>query len=301
LRRRAVAGRRVCYNKHTVNRNGAGIMGSEDDKDLEQSGAEGSSPDEAPSPEEESGDFSRNFAEREDDPYERAQKEGGEEAEFDLDAQIREFRRQTEEDPDNPIHHYNLAEALEEMGEHKEAQTEYELALDLDKDQAFHAIIYFGLANLQFQMLLSGIQSVVVKSSVGLHSSHKPGDSITQVNDDDYKIPIENYQKSMETLSQLKADDDLVDYISKEAPAQLAGLYYKWASDLIDKSRQIAHYGGEIEDVQKALKLLRKATEIDPNHAQANLMITYGKKMLTEGWKTYDEYGFEAKHIEGQG
>jgi tetratricopeptide (TPR) repeat protein len=175
------------------------------------------------------------------------------------------------------------------------------LAIELDKNQDYHAIVYFGLANLQYQMLLSGIQSVVVKSSVGLHSSHKPGDSITQVNDDDYKVPIENYQKSLETLSQLKADDDLVDYISKEAPSQLAGLYYKWASDLIDKSRQIAKYGEEVQDVQKALKLLKKSTEIDPNHAQASLMITYGKKMLAEGWKVYDEYGFEAKHIEGQG
>ena len=44
-----------------------------------ESGLEGS-------PEEEG--VSKNFQEREDDPLERAQKEGGEESEFDLEAQI---------------------------------------------------------------------------------------------------------------------------------------------------------------------------------------------------------------------
>ncbi|CAI2719096.1 tetratricopeptide repeat protein [Nitrospina watsonii] len=279
-------------------------MSSEEDKNpefLEGEDAE-FEPDAPEGDEAAEGDgVSSNFRVMEDDPYERAQKEGGEEAEFDLEAQIREFRNQIEEDPDNCIHHYNLAEALEEVGDHKEARTEYELALQLDKTLDFHSIIHFGLANMQFQMLLSGIQSVVVKSSVGLHSAHKPGDSITAVNDDDYREPIENFEKALEFLPQLKADEELVDYISKEAPGQLANLYYKWASDLIDKSRQIVHYGGEVEDVQHAIKLLKKSMEIDPNHAQAKMMITYGKKMLAEGWKAYDEYGFEAKDIPGQG
>lgn len=53
-------------------------------------------------------DVSKNFMEREDDPLERAQKEGGEEAEFDLEAQITEFYQQIEEDPDNCVHYYNL-------------------------------------------------------------------------------------------------------------------------------------------------------------------------------------------------
>ena len=51
---------------------------------------------------------------------------------------------------------------------------------------------------------------------------------------------------------------------------------------------------------EKALKYLKKTQEIDPSHSQANLMITYAKKMLALGWKSYDEYGFEAKDIEGQ-
>ena len=99
----------------------------------------------------------------------------------------------------------------------------------------------------------------------------------------------------------MKADDELVDYISKEAPVQLANIYYKWGSDLIDKSRQIAKYGSEVQDVQKALKLIKKTLEIDPSHSQANLMIKYAKKMLAEGWKAFDEYGFEAKDIKGSG
>jgi len=46
---------------------------------------------------------------------------------------------------------------------------------------------------------------------------------------------------------------------------------------------------------------LKKTIEIDPNHAQANLMVKYGKKMLLEGFSIYDEYGFEAKVIPGSG
>lgn len=231
----------------------------------------------------------------------KLEKEGGDLAEFDLEAQIEEFRAAIEEEPDNCVHHYNLAEALEELGDRDEAKIEYEQALECDTEQAFHAIIHYGMGNLIFHQLLSGIQSVVVKSSVGLHSAHKPGDSIVDVFDEDYTVPIHHFQKAIEFLPQLKADEELVDYIGKEAPVQLANIYYKWGSDLIDKSRQIAKYGGEIQDVQKALKLIKKTIEIDPSHSQANLMVKYAKQMLAIGWKAYDEYGFEAKDIEGLG
>ena len=116
--------------------------------------------------------------------------EGSELAEFDLDSQIEEFRALLEEDPDHPIHHYNLAEALEESGEREEARAEYERALECDTDEDFHAIIHYGVGNLIYLQLLSGIQSVVVKSSVGLHSAHKPGDSIVEVFDEDYTVPV---------------------------------------------------------------------------------------------------------------
>ena len=46
----------------------------------------------------------------------KLEKEGGDLAEFDLEAQIEEFRAALEEEPDNCVHHYNLAEALEELG-----------------------------------------------------------------------------------------------------------------------------------------------------------------------------------------
>ncbi len=255
----------------------------------------------APAVNEPGEEVGRNFAEEENDPLERAQKEGGEEAEFDLDAQIEEFREQIEEDPDNPVHHYNLGEALEELGDVDQARFEYELALTLDKEKEFHAIIHFGLGNLFFNQLLSGIQSVVVKSSVGLHSAHKAGDQITEVYDEDYTGPLEHFEKAIQTLHLLKADDDLVEYIAKETPGQMANLYYKWASDLIDKSRQITLYGEEKEDVKQAIKLMKKSIEIDPNHGQASLMTNYAKKMLAEGWTIYDEYGFEAKKIDGDG
>jgi len=246
-------------------------------------------------------DLSPQEEEENEAALDKLEKEGGDLAEFDLEAQIEEFRAALEEEPDNCVHHYNLAEALEELGDREEAKVEYERALECDTEQDFHAIIHYGMGNLIFHQLLSGIQSVVVKSSVGLHSAHKPGDSIVDVFDEDYTIPIHHFQKAMEFLPQLKADEELVDYIGKEAPVQLANIYYKWGSDLIDKSRQIAKYGGEIQDVQKALKLIKKTLEIDPSHSQANLMVKYAKKMLAEGWKAYDEYGFEAKDIEGLG
>ncbi len=246
-------------------------------------------------------DLSKNFQEKEDDPLERAQKEGGEEAEFDLAAQIAEFETQIEEEPDNPVHHYNLGEAMEEMGDIDRALEEYNLALTLDNEKDFHSIIHFGIGNLYYHDLLSGIQAVVVKSSVGLHSAHKPGAQITEVNDDDYDVPLGHFEKALEFLDHLKADDDLVEYIAKETPGQMANLFYKWASDLIDKARQIDLYGGEKEDVNTALRFLKKALDIDPNHAQAGLMVGYAKKMLAIGWTIYDEYGFEAKEIPGDG
>jgi tetratricopeptide (TPR) repeat protein len=55
----------------------------------------------------------------------KLEKEGGDLAEFDLEAQIEEFRAVLEEEPDNCVHHYNLAEALEELGEREEAKAEY--------------------------------------------------------------------------------------------------------------------------------------------------------------------------------
>ncbi|TDJ51290.1 MAG: hypothetical protein E2O44_02365 [Nitrospina sp.] len=242
----------------------------------------------------------KNFQEMENDPLERAQKEGGEEAEFDLAAQVVEFRAQIEEEPDNCIHHYNLGEALGEMGEEAEARAELEKALACDPEEKYHSIIHFAMGNLIYVELLSGIQSIVVKSSVGLHSAHKPGSTITEVNDEDYLAPIEHFEKALKFLPKLNTDDDLVDFIGTEAPSLLANMYYKWASDLIDKSRQITKYGGEIHDVKTALKYLKKAQEIDPSHSQANLMISYAKKMLALGWKAYDEYGWEAKDIQGQ-
>ena len=88
---------------------------------------EGLETNEVSDPEED--DLGKNFQELENDPLERAQKEGGEEAEFDLVAQVAEFREQIEAEPDNCIHHYNLGEALGEMGEDTEAHVEFELAL----------------------------------------------------------------------------------------------------------------------------------------------------------------------------
>lgn len=224
-----------------------------------------------------------------------------EEVEFDIEAQIDEFRRQIEEEPENCVHHYNLGEALIEVGELEEARAEFNRALECDTEKEFSAIIHFSIGNLYFNKLISGVQGTVVRSSVGLHSAHKAGDTISQVNREDYEIPIEEFESAIKYLGQLKADDDLVEYVGKNAPQNIANTYYKWASDLIDKSRQIDLYGDEIKDVREALKHLKKALEIDTNHSQANLMVKYAKKMLQEGWQIYDEYGFEAKRIAGIG
>ncbi len=224
-----------------------------------------------------------------------------EEVEFDIDAQIEEFRQQIEEEPENCVHHYNLGEALVEVGELDGARSEFDLALEYDQEKAFSSIIHFAIGSLHYNKLISGIQGTVVRSSVGLHSAHKAGDSITQVDREDYELPIGEFESSIKYLDKLKADDEIAEYVSKNAPQQIADTYYKWASDLIDKSRQIDFYGEEVKDVKDAVKHLKKTLEIDPNHSQANLMVKYAKKMLQEGWQAYDEYGFEAKRIEGLG
>jgi tetratricopeptide (TPR) repeat protein len=224
-----------------------------------------------------------------------------EDVEFDLEAQIEEFRRQIEEDPENCVHHYNLGEALAELGDEDEALNEFDLALEYDANGEFSAIINFAIGDMYYRHLISGIQGTVVRSSVGLHSAHKPGDSITEVYAEDYELPIEKFEAAIEKLGSLNADEEIVEYVSKSAPQRIADTYYKWGSDLIDKSRQISHYGRETQDVQESLKHLKKTLEIDGNHSQASLMVKYAKKMLQEGWTIYDENGFEAKKIEGNG
>ena len=227
--------------------------------------------------------------------------EGGEEVEFDLEAQIEEFRRQIEEEPENCVHHYNLGEALAELEQTDEAKAEFERALELDEDKAFSAIIHFSLGGLYYHEMIAGIQGNVVRSSVGLHSQHKAGCQIIEVNDDDYEAPLRQYEDAIKMLDSLQADEEIVDHVKENAPKQIADIYYKWASDLIDKSRQIEVYGGEIKDVKQSLQYLKKALELSPNHSQAQLMVKYARKMLQEGWDIYDEFGFVAKQIQGIG
>ena len=224
-----------------------------------------------------------------------------EEVEFDLEAQIEEFRHQIEEDPDNCVNYYNMGEALAELGQLEEAQEAFEQALLLDENQAFSAIIHFGIGNLYYHQLMSGIQSTVVKSSVGLHSQHRAGDTISSVNDDDYAIPLREFEAAIQDIPSLQADEEITEYISENVPQQIATVYYKWASDLFDKARQIDNYGDEVKDIKQGLRHLKKTIDIDPNHTQANLMVKYGKKMLQEGFSIYDEYGFVAKEIQGTG
>ena len=223
------------------------------------------------------------------------------EAEFDLEAQIEEFRRQIEEEPKNCVHHYNLGEALAELEEIDEAKTEFEKALELDQDKAFSAIIHFGLGGLYYHELIAGIQGNVVRSSVGLHSQHKAGTQIVEVNDNDYEAALKQYESAIKMLDTLQADEEIVDHVKENAPRQIADIYYKWASDLIDKSRQIALYGEEVKDVKESLQYLKKTLELSPNHSQAQLMVKYARKMLQEGWDIYDEFGFVAKEIQGIG
>ena len=227
--------------------------------------------------------------------------EGGEEVEFDLEAQIEEFRQQIEEEPENCVHHYNLGEALAELEQTDEAKAEFERALELDEDKAFSAIIHFSLGGLYYHEMIAGVQGNVVRSSVGLHSQHKAGCQIIEVNDDDYEAPLRQYEDAIKMLDSLQADEEIVDHVKENAPKQIADIYYKWASDLIDKSRQIEVYGGEIKDVKQSLQYLKKALELSPNHSQAQLMVKYARKMLQQGWDIYDEFGFVAKEIQGIG
>ena len=235
------------------------------------------------------------------EPETEVDQEEEEEVEFDLEAQVEEFRRQIEEEPDNCVHHYNLGEALAELEQGDEAKAEFERALELDQDEAFSSIIHFSLGGLYYHDLISGIQGTVVRSSVGLHSAHKAGAQIVEVNDNDYETPLRQYEAAIEMLDRLQADEEIVDHVKDNAPRQIADIYYKWASDLIDKSRQIEVYGEEIKDVKESLKYLKKTLELSPNHSQAQLMAKYARKMLQEGWDIYDEYGFVAKEIQGTG
>jgi tetratricopeptide (TPR) repeat protein len=253
------------------------------------------------SEENEAGQSTTNIQESGFETTESGDEEEGEEVEFDLEAQVEEFRRQIEEEPENCVHHYNLGEALAELEEIDEAKTAFEKALELDQDKAFSAIIHFGLGGLYHYELIAGIQGNVVRSSVGLHSQHKAGTQIVEVNDDDYEIPLKQYEAAIKMLDSLQADEEIVDHVKENAPKQIADIYYKWASDLIDKSRQIKVYGDEIKDVKQSLQYLKKALELSPNHSQAQLMVKYTRKMLQEGWDIYDEYGFVAKEIQGVG
>ena len=251
------------------------------------------------SEESETGQSSTNIQESGSETAENDEDE--EEVEFDLEAQIEEFRRQIEEEPENCVHHYNLGEALAELEQTDEAKAEFERALELDEDKAFSAIIHFSLGGLYYHEMIAGIQGNVVRSSVGLHSQHKAGCQIIEVNDDDYEAPLRQYEDAIKMLDSLQADEEIVDHVKENAPKQIADIYYKWASDLIDKSRQIEVYGGEIKDVKQSLQYLKKALELSPNHSQAQLMVKYARKMLQEGWDIYDEFGFVAKQIQGIG
>ena len=251
------------------------------------------------SEESETGQSSTNIQESGSETAENDEDE--EEVEFDLEAQIEEFRRQIEEEPENCVHHYNLGEALAELEQTDEAKAEFERALELDEDKAFSAIIHFSLGGLYYHEMIAGIQGNVVRSSVGLHSQHKAGCQIIKVNDDDYEAPLRQYEDAIKMLDSLQADEEIVDHVKENAPRQIGDIYYKWASDLIDKSRQIEVYGGEIKDVKQSLQYLKKALELSPNHSQAQLMVKYARKMLQQGWDIYDEFGFVAKEIQGIG
>jgi len=280
-------------NKRTMNRN----PGQPEEETPEEGLPEEPKEDEIePSPEDPDA-----LAETEEQEAGEGEEEGDEEETFDLEAQIELFRQQIEEEPEVSAHHYNLGEALMELGDKDGAKEEFERALQFDADRSLHSIIHFSLGELYYDSLISGIQSTVVKSSVGLHSAHKPGGSITEVHDDDYANPIREYESALQHLSHLKADDEFVQYISQNTPQRISDAYYKWGSDLLDKSRQIQLYGEEVPDVKQALRYFRKTMEINPHHSQAKLMINYAKKMLREGWQIYDEYGFVAKEIPGSG
>ena len=82
------------------------------------------------SEESEAGQSSTNIQESGSETAENDEgEEAGEEVEFDLDAQIEEFRRQIEEAPENRVHPYNLGEALAEFEQTDEAKAEFERAM----------------------------------------------------------------------------------------------------------------------------------------------------------------------------
>ena len=113
---------------------------------------------------------------------------------------------------------YNLGEALAELGQLGEAKEAFEEALVLDENQDFSSIIHLGIGNLYYHQLMSGIQSTVVKSSVGMLSQHKQQNTINSVSGDDYAIPIAEFEKAIQYLPSLNADDEIVDYVRKNAP-----------------------------------------------------------------------------------
>ena len=86
---------------------------------------------------------------------EELEDEDEEEVEFDLEAQVEEFRRLIDEAPDNCVNFYNLGEALAELGQLSEAKEAFEQALVLDENQEFSPIIHLGIGNLYYHQLMS--------------------------------------------------------------------------------------------------------------------------------------------------
>ena len=98
------------------------------------------SPEEAPPSEEPLKDLKEGDETPESE--EDLENEDEEEVEFDLEAQVEEFRRLIEEDPDNCVNFYNLGEALAELGQTGAAREAFEQALELDENQEFSSIIH---------------------------------------------------------------------------------------------------------------------------------------------------------------
>ena len=85
--------------------------------------------------------------------------------------------------------------------------------------------------------------------------------TINSVSGNDYSIPISEFEKAIKFLPTLNADEEIVDYVRKNAPKQISTIYYKWASDLFDKARQLENYGDEVKDIKQGLKFLKKTIE----------------------------------------
>jgi len=66
--------------------------------------------------------------------------------------------------------------------------------------------------------MIAGIQGNVVRSSVGLHSQHKAGCQIIEVNDGDYEAPLRQYEDAIKMLDSLQADEEIVDHVKENAP-----------------------------------------------------------------------------------